>query len=89
MSLLQEQAVEIIHNLSDDNIVYLIDFMERFMLPKNVDVQADCITDASDHTDFMQEMEEMRIKAKSYFPSGFDSQTIWEEAIEKKYGSFN
>ncbi len=79
MSLLQEQAIEIIHNLSDENIVYLIDFMKRFMLPKNVDLQADRKTDASDHADFMHEMEKMRIKAKSYFSTGFDSQTIWEE----------
>lgn len=31
---IQEQAVQMIRDLSDENVIFLIDFMERFMLPK-------------------------------------------------------
>ncbi|MCI8645531.1 MAG: hypothetical protein HFE76_01775 [Firmicutes bacterium] len=31
----QEQAIQMIRDLSDDNVRYLIDFMRRFMLPKD------------------------------------------------------
>lgn len=37
----------------------------------------------------MQEMEDMRLKAKAYFPSDFNSDEIWEEAMDWKYGSAN
>ena len=35
MSKLQEQAVQMIGVLSDDNVKFLIDFMQRFMIPKS------------------------------------------------------
>lgn len=34
MSTLQEQAVQMIGVLSDDNVKFLIDFMQKFMMPK-------------------------------------------------------
>lgn len=81
----QEQAVQMIHSLSDDNVKYLIDFMKRFMLPKDeTKAEASEIEDNSE-MDFMEEMEAMRIRAKSYFPSRFDSDKIWEEAMDEKY----
>lgn len=32
---MQEQAVQMINDLSDENVKYLIDFMQRFMMPKS------------------------------------------------------
>lgn len=81
----QEQAIQMIRNLSDDNVKYLIDFMKRFMLPKD-----EYKTNVSEikhgaAMDFMQEMESMRMRAKPYFPSEFDSEQIWEEAMAERY----
>ncbi len=84
----QEQAVQMIHSLSEDNVRYLIDFMKRFMLPKEDRMDISLMENVPD-MDLMQEMEAMRIKAKSYFPSEFDSDKIWEEAMEERYGSVN
>ena len=84
----QEQAVQMIHSLSEDNVRYLIDFMKRFMLPKEDRTDISLMENVPD-IDLMQEMEAMRIKAKSYFPSEFDSDKIWEEAMEERYGSVN
>lgn len=78
----QEQAVQMIQDLSDDNVIFLIDFMKRFMLPENTKRKPVCMGDA---TEFMKEMEHMRIRAKKYFPSNFDSKKIWEEALDEKY----
>ena len=35
MMSIQEQAVQMINCLSEDNIIFLMDFMKRFMLPEN------------------------------------------------------
>lgn len=71
----QERAVQMIHSLSDDNVRYLIDFMQRFMMPKEVQKNIAPINQEqkADKMNFMQEMEDMRLKAKSYFPSEFDA----------------
>lgn len=38
---IQEQAVQMINDLSDENVIFLIDFMKRFMLPKEEDKNLD------------------------------------------------
>ncbi len=86
MTVLQEQAVRMIHDLSDDNVICLIDFMKRFMVPESSDGKMNPTKTSLEDTDFMQEMEAMRIKAKPYFTIGVDSGRIWEEAVEEKYG---
>lgn len=86
MSMLQDQAVQMINGLSDENVRILIDFMQRFK-PSNNRV-SDTIQ-PGDEPDFMQEMETMRIQAKAYFPADFDPQKVWEEAIDEKYGDFD
>ena len=90
---IQEQAIQMINNLSDDNVAYLIDFMKRFMLPADNEIsggakQKTSPTTAND-SDFMEELETLRLGVKKYFPKDFDSRRIWEEAIDEKYSSFN
>lgn len=85
----QEQAVQLIHSLSDNNVKCLIDFMKRFMLPEDEMKAGVSEIENNSEVDFMQEMEAMRIRTKSYFPSDFNSDKIWEEAMDKKHGSIN
>lgn len=62
----QEQAMQMISGLLDDNVIYLIDFMRRFMMPKDESNNKVSVIENTGDTDFMQEMEAMRIKTKSY-----------------------
>lgn len=68
MSIIKEQAVQMISDLSDDNVVFLVELMRRFMMPKDVETQDVKNKTITSHADFMQELESMRIKAKPYFP---------------------
>lgn len=86
MSVLQERAVQMINGLSDDNVRVLIDFMQRFMLSKG---KMENPVQTMEKASIMQEMETMRKKAKAYFPADFDSQEVWEEAMDEKYGDFD
>lgn len=86
---MQEQAVQMINNLSDENVKYLIDFMQRFMMPESDEKRNPPIVQTPGGGNFMQEMEDMRLRAKAYFPSDFNSDEILEEAMERKYGNIN
>ena len=70
MSKLQEQAVQMIGVLSGDNVKFLIDFMQRFMMPKSSRIQTD------ESKSFMQEMEMMRKKAQPYFSADFNPDQV-------------
>lgn len=88
MSIIKEQAVQLIDALSDDNVVFLVELMQRFMMPKETkirDIKSETMTN---HADFMQELETMRIKAKAYFPSDLEYEKVLEEAMNEKYSSF-
>lgn len=86
MSMIKEQAVQMIYALPDDNVVFLVELMQRFMMPREAeDIQDESITS---HVGFMQELETMRIKAKSYFPPNLEYEKILKEAIDEKYSSF-
>ena len=87
MMSIQEQAVQMINCLSEDNIIFLQDFMKRFMLPENK--QEELIKERKSSADFMKELEDMRIRTKTYFPKNFDVRELWEEAVDKKYGNFS
>ena len=92
----QEQAAKMAYGLSDDNAIFLIDFMKKFMFPSNdrlsddgyVGKKADGKSNVSvaNISDFMQELEDMRLRLKPYIPVDFDPQKEWEQAMEEKYG---
>lgn len=88
MSIIKEQAVQMISGLSDDNVVFLVELMKRFMVPKETEVQETQDTTITNHLDFMQELETMRIKIKPYFPPDLEIKKIWEEAMDEKYINF-
>ena len=76
MSIIKEQAVQMIDALPDDNVVFLVELMQRFMIPKENEIQ-DIKNETTSHADFMQELETMRIKAKAYFPSDLEYDKGW------------
>ena len=88
MSIIKEQAVQMIDALSDDNVVFLVEVMQRFMMPQETKMQEIKSKTITSHEDFMQELEIMRIKAKAYFPSDLKYEKAWGEAMNEKYSSF-
>lgn len=42
MSMIKEQAVQMIATLPDDNVAFLVEMIQRFMIPREVeDIQGD------------------------------------------------
>jgi hypothetical protein len=83
----QAQVMQMIENLSDDDLAFLIDFMKRFMISN--DTKTTASPNNTYDTDFWEEMENMRTKARQYFPDDIEPEKIWEEAINEKYGDIN
>lgn len=85
-----EQAAQMINGLSRDNVIYLIDFMKRFMVPaekEKKEMKGDSAFGTNDDAVFMRELEAMRIETKKYFPDDIDADQIWGEAVDEKYGN--
>lgn len=86
MSMIKEQAVRMIDALPDDNVNFLVELMQRFMMPKEAaDTQGEAM---ADHAGFMRELEAMRMKAKSCFPPDLEYEKIRKEAIDERYDCF-
>ncbi len=82
MSVLQEQAVEMIRDLSDDNISFLIEIMQRLMPQK----------ESLNNTASMQafhRLDNARKEIKQYLPENFDPDKELEEALAERYGSID
>lgn len=86
--MIKERAVQMIDALPDNNVVFLVELMQRFMMPKGAGTGYVKSETVSSHAGFMQELEAMQIKAKPYFPSDLEPEKIWGEAIDEKHGSF-
>lgn len=79
MSILQEQAVQLISNLSDDNVKFLIELMQRFMITENVQPE---------NTKAMQSFERLnaaRTEIWQYLPKDFNPEQELSEARAEKY----
>lgn len=64
---MQEQAVQMINDLSDENVKYLIDFMQRFMMPKS-DRERDSYCPNTRRRGFYAGDGGYAAKSKSLFP---------------------
>lgn len=83
---LQEQVAQMAYKLSDDDAVFLIDFINRFMTTSD---KAAPQPHTEKKYDPMQKLEKMRLELQSKMPpvpSDFDPKKEWEQAMEEKYG---
>lgn len=87
MSALQEKAVRMIGGMSDDNLSFLIEIMQKIMHVPEPTVKT--VPAGEDSAHFMDELELMRKKTEQYFTEDFDEMKIWEEAMNQKYGDFD
>ena len=88
MTTLQEQAVQMIHGMSDDNVSFLIEVIHRLM-PQNTHVErVQSLTNENEKKmQAFQELDEARAQIKMYLLDDFDPDKELEEARAEKYGS--
>lgn len=86
MSILQEQAVQMISGLSDDNVSFLIEIIQRLM-PQNSCASADSGVNNKAGKQAFYRLEEARSEIRQYLPEDFNPDRELEEARAERYGS--
>lgn len=88
MTTLQEQAVQMIHGMSDDNVSFLIEVIHR-LIPQNTHVErVQSLTNEKEKKmQAFKELNAARAQIKMYLPDDFDPDKELEEARAEKYGS--
>lgn len=87
MSQLQEQAVQMIQNLSDDNIEFLIEIIQRLMLPK---INPETIQlPSNDPMQAFHRLNTARAEIRQYLPDDFDPDKELEMARAERYDSLS
>ena len=71
MSILQEQAVQMINGLSDDNVSFLIEIIQRIM-PQKAYVKTGRAALAGDSMAAFQRLSAARGEIRKYLPEDFD-----------------
>ena len=75
MSLLQEKAVSMIGSLSDENVRFLIEIIQRLM--------------PDDGMEAFCRLNNAREEIRQYLPEDFDPDKELEEARAERYGSID
>ena len=81
MSGLQEQAVQMIGSLSDDNVSFLIEIIQRLMPNREINEE--------EGMQAFQRLSAAREEIGRYLPENFDPDKELEEAHAERYGSIN
>ena len=82
MTMLQEQAVRMIQDMSDDNVGFLLEVIQR-LIPKKTYTSVIYPSQKSD------ELVVTRYEAKKYLPDDFDPDVELEAARKERYGSID
>lgn len=87
MSILQEQAVQMISNLSDDNVSFLIEIIQRLMPQKSQFQVTDALKDYTNDKESMRafdRLESARAEIHQYLPEDFDPDKELREPVVRK-----
>lgn len=85
MSILQEQAVRMISDLSDENVSFLIEIIQRLM-PSKTDVKETQVLVDDEGMQAFHRLEAARDEVIKYLPKDFDPDKELEEARAERYG---
>ena len=88
MSVLQERAVQMIGRLSDDNVSFLIEIIQRLMPQKSSVDDKPTLLPAESMRAF-DRLNEARMEIRQYLPEDFDPDRELEEALAERYESFS
>lgn len=85
MSELQQHAIHLISRLSDDNISFLIEIIQRLMPQETYAVDTHSMSESSGMQAFKR-LNAARGDIKQYFPDDFDPEKELDEArAERKF----
>ena len=89
MTMLQEKAVQMIQNMSDENVGFLIEIIQR-LIPqkKHIEIiyQSQSADQNKEKMQAFQELVDTRDDVKKYLPDDFDPDAELEAARKEKYG---
>ena len=88
MSALQEQAVQMIHDLSDDNVSFLIEIIQRLMQKNTGTEIVQKLSYDEEYQAFLR-LDKARREIWDYLPESFDPDKELEEARKERYGSID
>lgn len=88
MSELQQQAVRLISGLSDDNVSFLIEIIQRLMPQKTQAMDTHSVTESIGVQAFKR-LDAARSDIKQYLPKDFNPERELEEARAERYGSID
>ena len=88
MSVLQEQAVQMIRGMSDENVSFLIEVIQRLVPEKPYQNTIDQL-DIDKKMQAFRRLNAAREEIKQYLPENFDPDKELEEAWEEKYGNIS
>ena len=87
MSALQDQAVRMVQELSDDDAQFVIEFIKRIAPQKNRELSPEeRQRRAEEKQRAFLRLEETRKRMQKYFPDDFDPERELAEAREERYG---
>jgi hypothetical protein len=84
MSILQEQAVQMIRSLSDDNVSFLIEIISRLMPSKSYTIESQSVNEEA--VKAFRRLDTARAEIAQYLSKNFDPDKELEEARAEKYG---
>ena len=84
MSILQEQIIQMISELSDDNVMFLIEIIQRLMPQKTYSSTFDDLD--KEKMQAFYRLEKARTEIQQYLPKDFDPDKELKEAKEERYG---
>lgn len=88
MSELQQQAFRLISGLSDDNVSFLIEIIQRLMPQKTQAMDTHSATESVGVQAFKR-LDAARSDIKQYLPEDFNPERELEEARAERYGSID
>lgn len=88
MSILQEQAIQMISELSDDNVSFLIEIIQRLM-PQKFSQPVTITLNDEDGLQAFRRLEVARTEIQQYIPEDFNPDKELEEARAERYGSID
>lgn len=88
MSVLQERAVQMIGRLSDDNVSFLIEIIQRLM-PQKSSVDDKPTLPPAEGMRALERLNKARMEIRQYLPEDFDPDKELEEALAERYESFS
>lgn len=89
MTMLQEQAVQMIQDMSDDNVSFLIEVIQRLMPKKSYTSAVYPSQRPDEKMQAFKELVATRNEVKEYLPDDFDPDEELKAARKEKCGSID